>query len=105
MTLARATEAKLRTAVEQHWIASDASDEQSHLQVDATVSQRDLVSLAIRLETLIIVSNGEALRPPREVALALATYVWSLGDGLPIIAPALDAIGRRNTRARPSRSN
>jgi cytochrome c553 len=56
---------------------------QSHLQADATVAQRDLISLAIRLETLIITSNQEVVRPPREVTLALASYVWSLGDALP----------------------
>jgi len=56
---------------------------QSHLQADATVAQRDLISLAIRLETLIITANQEVVRPPREVSLALASYVWSLGEALP----------------------
>jgi len=55
----------------------------SHLQYDATVRQLDLVSLAIRVETLIITSHGQATRPPRLVALALARYIWSLADGLP----------------------
>jgi cytochrome c553 len=55
----------------------------SHLQYDATVRQLDLVSLAVRVETLIITSHGAAVRPPRIVALALAAYIWSLADGLP----------------------
>ena len=42
----------------------------SHLQYDATVKQIDLVSLAVRVETLIITSNAQAVRPPRVVALA-----------------------------------
>ena len=55
----------------------------SHLQYDATVRQLDVVSLAIRVETLIITGHGQAVRPPRIVALALARYLWSLADGLP----------------------
>ena len=48
----------------------------------ASVKQRDVSTLAIRLETLIIVSNSQTIRPPREVALGLAMYLWSLADGL-----------------------
>lgn len=55
----------------------------SHLQYDATVRQLDVVSLAIRVETLIITAHGQQLRPPRVVALALAQYLWSLADGMP----------------------
>jgi hypothetical protein len=55
----------------------------THLQYDATVRQLDIVSLAIRVETLIITAHGQAVRPPRVVALALAEYIWSLADGLP----------------------
>jgi hypothetical protein len=55
----------------------------SHLQYDATVRQLDLVSLAIRVETLIITAHGQQIRPPRIVALALAQYLWSLADGVP----------------------
>ena len=53
------------------------------LQQDATVRARDIVALAIRIETLLITANDEAVRPPRLVALALAAYVTSLADGLP----------------------
>ena len=55
----------------------------SHLQYDATVRQLDIVSLAIRVETLLITSHGQTVRPPRIVALAIAQYIWSLADGLP----------------------
>lgn len=40
------------------------------------------IPLAIRLETLTITSLGEVARPPREIALGLALYVWSLGERL-----------------------
>lgn len=43
--------------------------------------ENDVIALAIRLETLIITSSQQTLRPPREVALGLALYVWSLGEG------------------------
>jgi cytochrome c553 len=52
----------------------------TYLQADADVAQIDLEALAIRLETLIITSSNETVRPPRIVALALAAYVWSLAD-------------------------
>ena len=55
----------------------------TYLHADATVRQPDLVALAIRIETLIITSHGEAVRPPRVVALALATYLWSLLPAAP----------------------
>jgi hypothetical protein len=60
----------------------------THLQYDATVKQLDVVSLAIRVETLIITAHGEAIRPPRIVALALARYLWKLGETLPAIPDA-----------------
>ena len=62
----------------------------THLQADGTVKQNDLATLAVRIETLIITSHGETIRPPRVVALAIATYVWSLADALPSSAPATD---------------
>lgn len=55
----------------------------TYLQQDATVRARDLAALAIRIETLIITSNDQALRPPRVVALALAAYLTSLAGTLP----------------------
>jgi hypothetical protein len=59
----------------------------TYLQADATVHQRDLTALAIRLETLIITSHDAAIRPPRIVTLALATYLWSLAEALPPAPP------------------
>ncbi len=61
----------------------------SHLQYDATVRQESLVSLAIRVETLLITAHGQAIRPPRVVALAIAEYLWSLAHSMP--APPRDA--------------
>lgn len=44
--------------------------------------ENSLIALAIRLETLAITSLEGRARPPREVALGLALYVWSLGERL-----------------------
>jgi hypothetical protein len=60
----------------------------TYLQQDATVRARDLAMIAIRLETLIITSQNEVVRPPRLVALALAAYIESLADGLPASDPS-----------------
>jgi cytochrome c5 len=60
----------------------------TYLQADADVAQLDLDVLAIRLETLMITSHGSVTRPPRIVALAIATYVSSLADALPALPPA-----------------
>jgi hypothetical protein len=62
----------------------------THLQADGTVRQNDLATLALRVETLIITSHGATIRPPRVVALAIATYVWSLADVLPSRTPSTD---------------
>ena len=63
---------------------------QTHLHQDATLALRDRTTLAIRIETLIVTAHGQVLRPPRVVALALAQYLTTLADALPL----LDA-GRR----------
>jgi hypothetical protein len=60
----------------------------SYLQQDATVRARDVVALAIRIETLIITSSAATVRPPRVLALALATYVRSLASTLPPVDSA-----------------
>ena len=57
--------------------------EQPYLQRAGAVRRRTLASLAIRIETLLITSHREAVRPPREVALGLALYLDSLADSLP----------------------
>jgi cytochrome c2 len=59
----------------------------TYLQQDATVRQRSVVSLALRLETLVITSHSEDTRPPREVAMGLALAVWALADDLPDTTP------------------
>jgi mono/diheme cytochrome c family protein len=67
--------------------------DEPYLQADATVEQNDVVTLAIRIETLIITSQNDVLRPPRQVALALAAYVWRLSSSLPAGgAPSADAL-------------
>lgn len=58
--------------------------EQPYLQRSGAVRRRSLTSLAIRIETLLITSHREAVRPPREVALGLALYLDSLADALPV---------------------
>ena len=63
----------------------------SHLHYDATLRQQGVVSLAIRIETLIITSKNGALRPPRIITLALAVYLWSLADTLPPVPRAATA--------------
>jgi len=55
----------------------------TYLQQDATIRARDLTTLAIRIETLLITNWGQVVRPPRVVALALAAYIDSLADSLP----------------------
>jgi mono/diheme cytochrome c family protein len=50
---------------------------QSHLHSAATL-HNDLIALAIRIETLIITSLGEVVRPPRELTFAMAWYLWTL---------------------------
>jgi hypothetical protein len=55
-----------------------ATSHQSHLHWEATL-KNDLPALAVRVETLLIENAQEHLRPPREVAVALALFVESLG--------------------------
>jgi mono/diheme cytochrome c family protein len=42
------------------------------------------IALAVRIETLIITSHGEAVRPPRKIAAALAVYLLSLAPTTPL---------------------
>lgn len=67
---------------------------QHRLQHAATV-RLSPVALAVRIETLIITSNGEAVRPPRAIAAGLAMYLLSLGTETPRSELALDAEERR----------
>lgn len=52
---------------------------QPYLHHTATI-HNGLVALAIRVETLLIVSQGQRRRPPRDLAFALAYYLWNLSD-------------------------
>lgn len=56
-----------------------ATAHQGHLHWAATL-KNSLPALMVRTETLLIAQAGERLRPPREIAVALALYVWSLGE-------------------------
>ena len=57
--------------------------EQRYLQASAAVRQRDVISLAVRIETLVITAHHETVRPPPIVALGLAEYLWSLAPAPP----------------------
>jgi mono/diheme cytochrome c family protein len=50
---------------------------QSHLHHTGTL-RNDPVALAVRIETLLITSHHESVRPSRRIAAALAVYLWSL---------------------------
>lgn len=52
---------------------------QTHLHWTGTL-RNDLVALAVRIETLLIVSSGETHRPPRDLAFAVAYYLWHLSE-------------------------
>jgi mono/diheme cytochrome c family protein len=69
---------------------------ESYLHADANVHATDVIALAVRIETLIITSHDEAVRPPRIVALALATYLDTLAPSPPA-PPASDAAIRGAT--------
>ena len=60
---------------------------QTHLHKTASV-RNGLIELAIRTETLILTSLGQAARPPRQTAFALALFLRSLADALPPVPPA-----------------
>jgi mono/diheme cytochrome c family protein len=63
---------------------------QRHLHWAATLKNSP-EALAVRVETLMTTSANQAMRPPREVAIALAYYLWSLGEEEP--SPDFDSRG------------
>ena len=67
---------------------------QTNLQVNATVEQRNIASLALRIETLLVTGHGEILRPPREVALGLALYLWTLAPSPRAVVSDAERRGR-----------
>ena len=71
-----------------------------YLQQDATLRARDLTTLAIRIETLIVTAGNAVVRPPRIVALALAAYVDSLASVVALAdeAAALSPNGASSSR-------
>ncbi len=68
---------------------------QERLNRAATIIN-DVLALTVRLETAVITASNQAIRPPREVALGLAWYLWSLGDTLasPQPGPGMDVFDR-----------
>jgi mono/diheme cytochrome c family protein len=56
---------------------------QQNLHHAATL-HNDPLALAVRIETLIITSESEAVRPPRKIAAALAVYLLSLAPTTPL---------------------
>jgi mono/diheme cytochrome c family protein len=64
----------------------------------AATLRSSVVALAVRIETLIITSNGEAVRPPRAIAAGLAMYLWSLGTSTPRHELTLNAQEKRGER-------
>ncbi|MEM6295848.1 MAG: c-type cytochrome [Myxococcota bacterium] len=64
-----------------------------HLTQAATLTHEHPAALAIRQETQILHANDERTRPPRELAFALAIYVYSLQTPPPTAAPS-DASAR-----------
>jgi len=63
---------------------------QSHLHWTGGV-KNSLEALAIRVDTLYIVSSLETTRPPRQVAFAVAYYLWHLGSKVEPPSPNLEA--------------
>jgi hypothetical protein len=54
-----------------------------------------LEALALRTETLLVTARENNVRPPRELAFALAYYVWSMGKGEGAVATP-SALFRKN---------
>lgn len=52
----------------------------------AATLRNDPLGLAVRIETLIVTSHAELVRPPRKVAAALAVYLLSLAPTTPLPA-------------------
>jgi mono/diheme cytochrome c family protein len=56
---------------------------QQHLHHAATL-RNEPVALAVRIETLLITSHAQAVRPPRKIAAALAVYLLGLAPDAPL---------------------
>jgi mono/diheme cytochrome c family protein len=55
---------------------------QTHLHHTAEIAN-DPIALAVRIETLMITSSGQAVRPPRKLVAALTVYLLSLAPTTP----------------------
>lgn len=64
-----------------------------HLTAAATLGHRHPAALAIRQETQLLHANRERARPPRELAWALAMYVYALEPPTRSHAPAGETTG------------
>jgi cytochrome c5 len=61
---------------------------QTFLTQAGTIKHTGPAALAIRQETQLLTSNHQRIRPPRELAFALAMYLYSLAPPTPSAAPA-----------------
>ncbi len=68
---------------------------QSHLHLTATL-KNSLIALAIRVETLLIISSNQTTRPPRELAFAIAYYLWNLEAPKPLEAGEGRSVFKKN---------
>ena len=68
----------------------------------AATLYNDLPALAVRIETLLITSLNQRARPPREIAWALAYYLWNLSQppASPVELSAQQKRGQTHFRAR-----
>jgi mono/diheme cytochrome c family protein len=64
---------------------------QRHLHRAATLNN-GLIALAVRIETLLITALEESARPPRQLAFAMALFLWNL-QAQPLSEP--NALSRR----------
>jgi hypothetical protein len=84
-----------RDGVDNPSTISDLRAIASQVNLHRAASVRNgLIALAIRIETLVITSLDEAVRPPRKLAFALALYLWQL-EPLPLRTPDESALRGR----------
>jgi cytochrome c5 len=68
---------------------------QGFLTQAGTIRQASAAALAIRQETQLLTSNHEEIRPPRELAFALAMFLYSLKPAAPAATSAPPAMRGR----------
>jgi mono/diheme cytochrome c family protein len=72
---------------------------QTFLTQAGTIKHVGPTALAIRQETQLLTSNHQTVRPPRELAFALAMFLYSLEPPPPSAAPRGDAASAHRGRA------